>query len=963
LVEWPIILRYSLATFQTTIPTNGQSDNGPLKEDVQEIVTFVDEGVIPSAIALPDLTDLSKGYLNSVISETRDHTIIDFLSRPIIIHQGTWATTDARAAQLYTANFPESLVSIAMYQEKLTGFVGLRATLCIRVQVNSQPFQQGRLMLQYYPYAQYMTNRAALVNMSLSGRSGCPRTDLDLSVGTECDLCIPYVSPHLYYNLVTGQGSFGSIYLVVYSPLLDLSSTTGIEYTVWAHLEDISLQYPTGAPIYTGSTPNRFHLIEKLFSAKTNEEAAKDILDMPPMGEPDTIYAQTELEFLDKHASPSAGVGQIADGLNTLSYIPIIGNLFTKPAWITTQLANLLRLFGFSKPTVAGMVSEMRNRTAPRMANFDGIDMSHRLALASDNSIETIPGMAGTSIDEMAISKVVSIPNYWDNFSWTPSAAAGVILWETNVTPYFIKPYSSTVTDRYVCTHLGYVAQVFGLWRGSIIYTFKFVKTKFHSGRVIISFIPFFFTTSTGSPNVMKCYKMVVDLRTSTEVSFTVPYVSTRPWMFVASPNDTYITDNLWNVSTGLLRVQVLNELRAVEAVTQSIDVIVETSGGPDMTFANPSLPKYIPSSYAITATVPKKVDAHVSKLEEISRLKAKIKNQTSSLPKVLHHKDGTEEYEDCVGLSGSKETECNVQNDKKFHDLLDSESHLLIATNNLYKDTTKVVEPQGVGVDEAIPRNDAQTGRFPVGIDHNAITSNWSPEAFCIGEKIFSLRQLVKRFYHRATTSLNATASGAIIIIPHIPTRPAQSLTSVEAWGYYDYFYYIYAFYRGGMRIKIAVDYTNLETNRYNSLFWVGSVVKMYSSFSKTFETLITRLTASTSFATSTSRTGLGVEGASELYVYSNQEGMVEFEVPYYNVSHITQCSFSNTPPRFTSQEVLRGAEPPVLVTVYPTTSVSSGASDLGYIFRARYTSYRAPADDFSFMYLVGTPVLIERP
>jgi hypothetical protein len=136
LVEWPIILRYSLATFQTTIPTNGQSDNGPLKEDVQEIVTFVDEGVIPSAIALPDLTDLSKGYLNSVISETRDHTIIDFLSRPIIIHQGTWATTDARAAQLYTANFPESLVSIAMYQEKLTGFVGLRATLCILVKVN-----------------------------------------------------------------------------------------------------------------------------------------------------------------------------------------------------------------------------------------------------------------------------------------------------------------------------------------------------------------------------------------------------------------------------------------------------------------------------------------------------------------------------------------------------------------------------------------------------------------------------------------------------------------------------------------------------------------------------------------------------------------------------------------------------------------------------------------------------------
>ncbi len=149
--------------------------------------------------------------------EDRIHTIKDFLSRPIIIQTGLWSSATASETQLYTANFPESLISNAMYQEKLRGFVGLRATLVVKVQVNSQPFQQGRLMLQYYPYAQYMPNRVALVNSTLQGRSGCPRTDLDLSVGTEIEMRIPYVSPHVYYNLITGQGSFGSIYLVVYS--------------------------------------------------------------------------------------------------------------------------------------------------------------------------------------------------------------------------------------------------------------------------------------------------------------------------------------------------------------------------------------------------------------------------------------------------------------------------------------------------------------------------------------------------------------------------------------------------------------------------------------------------------------------------------------------------------------------------------------------------------------------------
>ena len=178
--------------------------------------------------------------------EERIHTIKDFLSRPIIIHTGLWSSTTVAETQLYTTNFPEALITNTMYQEKLKGFVGLRATLVVKVQVNSQPFQQGRLMLQYLPYAQYMPVREQLVNATLQGRSGCPRTDLDLSVGTEIEMRIPYVSPHVYYNLITGQGSFGSIYLVVYSQLRDQVTGTGsVEYTIWAHLEDVDIQVRT----------------------------------------------------------------------------------------------------------------------------------------------------------------------------------------------------------------------------------------------------------------------------------------------------------------------------------------------------------------------------------------------------------------------------------------------------------------------------------------------------------------------------------------------------------------------------------------------------------------------------------------------------------------------------------------------------------------------------------------------
>lgn len=506
--------------------------------------------------------------------EDRIHTIKDFLSRPIIIQTGLWSSATTAETQLYTANFPEVLISNTMYQEKLRGFVGLRATLVIKVQVNSQPFQQGRLMLQYYPYAQYMPNRVSLVNSTLQGRSGCPRTDLDLSVGTEVEMRIPYVSPHVYYNLITGQGSFGAIYLVVYSQLRDQVTGTGsVEYTVWAHLEDVDVQYPTGANIFTGSSPNFASLGQKMSDGKFTEKDLRDIWTSKAYNkQPDKIFAQvaSEITQLKESGTISSGIGQVSEGLSTMSKIPILGNMFTKPAWISAQVSNIFKMLGFSKPTVQGLPCESKLRGQVRMANFDGADTSHKLALSAQNEIETKSGLSGTSADEMDLTHVLSIPNFWDRFTWNTTDATSSILWDNYVTPMKIKPYSSTILDRFRCTHMGFVANTHGYWRGSIVYTFKFVKTQFHSGRLRISFIPFYYNTtiSTGVPDVSRTQKVIVDLRTSTEVSFTIPYVSSRPWMYCIRPEASWLgTDNalMYNAVTGIVRVEVLNQVVAAD--------------------------------------------------------------------------------------------------------------------------------------------------------------------------------------------------------------------------------------------------------------------------------------------------------------------------------------------------------------------------------------------------------------
>lgn len=869
--------------------------NENLTNEQQQIVHFANEGVIPSTETVPDIVQLSTDYLAMTAREERDHTVKDFLKRPIVIHTGLWSSSQAAETQLFTANFPEVLVNNVMYQEKLRGFVGLRATLVVKVQVNSQPFQQGRLMLQYFPYAQYMPKRVALVNATLQGRSGCPRSDLDLSVGTEIEMRIPYVSPHVYYNLITGQGSFGSIYLLVYSQLRDQVSGTGsIEYTVWAHLEDVDIQYPTGARIYTGSTPNYLQLAMDMNTGKlTTEKLQKQIQSGAHTREPDKVFAQVgvELKELEENASLSSAVGAVSEAVTSLGKIPGLGNYLSKPAWITSKLSNIIKALGFSKPTVQGLPLENKLRTQTRMANFDGADVSHKLALSSANEIETKPGLAGTSADEMEFSHLLSIPNFWDRFAWTTSHLTGNVLWDNYVTPFKVKPYSDTIKDRFRCTHMGYVANSFGLWRGSIVYTFKFVKTQYHSGRLRIGFIPFYYNTevSQGTPDMSKVQQVIVDLRTSTEVSFTVPYVSTRPWMFCVRPESAWLGTNntmMYNAVTGIVRVEVLNQLVAASNVHPSVDVIVEVHGGPDLTFANPNAPSYVPYS-------------------------------------------GNFQGADGKAAEGEE---------------------------------TRVMA-QVMGENEAVQRNDAQHGVHPKSIDRHPIKANWSPEAHCIGEKILSVRQLIKRF-----SLLNAATlwrrQDVLLLAPFSVKNPVASVKEATSdfshMGMFEYYYFLYAFWRGSMRFKLLPTQAIKADGRTSSD--LALQVTMTNSVQDTFNFLLDNMSKVDVLQISSFEDTVDRMGSSLQVVRSDLEGMIEFEVPYYNVSHISPAStFTKGEDKpVTVEGVLKGHIPPVIVharVCNPSSVVSPGNENVRSV---TMQSFYAPGDDFSLMYLVGVPPLV---
>jgi len=125
---------------------------------------------------------------------------------------------------------------------------------------------------------------------------------------------------------------------------------------------------------------------------------------------------------------------------------------------------------------------------------------------------------------------------------------------------------------------LAYISRYFLYWRGSIHYRFKFVKTPYHSGRLLLSFEPVYVLKSAGSTTIetsQYLYRTIIDLREQNEVEISVPYIYPAPWQQCI-------------YGTGTWKLIVLDALVAPAMVASTIGIIVEIKGGPDFRWAAP---------------------------------------------------------------------------------------------------------------------------------------------------------------------------------------------------------------------------------------------------------------------------------------------------------------------------------------------------------------------------------------
>lgn len=532
-----------------------------LESDVGNSTTSIHNDTKSQHYEPPLHKDLTKGLIApQVITPIQD--IKTFLRRPYLLRNGTW--TSAMTGTFIAVDLPYEALHKTIYTPKVQGFLNFRATAVVRLQVNANRFCQGRLIMHFIPQAQiagtYPNNR----NTTMMQITQQPNVQLDANTDSEAVMRIPYVSPKLFYDLTTGKGPMGVLYVSVYSSLLYGVGGLDADYSLWIHFEDVELEIPV--------LPGTFLTQASVKGPRENKGITTNVVKKKQVGmsPTDEENPQGPISSLSK---------RIADVANTISMynIPQISDVAGTVGWASNAISGVASFFGFSNPRSEEMHKPYKKSIWNHCQNNDGGTHSEMLSYSVSNKLELLDGLGPSGLDEAAFNYMLSKSVFWNGPVWTATNAYNDIITTFEIQKNQFR-VPSTMTDGTNHWHInywtpvGFMMSYFKYWRGSIKIKLKFVKTEFHTGRLIISYLPHPNAITPGTITIEDTnylLREIIDLRESNEFEFTIPYTNNKSWI---DANDR----------TGSVFVHVLNPLVFPEAAATNIRMLIEVSAGSD---------------------------------------------------------------------------------------------------------------------------------------------------------------------------------------------------------------------------------------------------------------------------------------------------------------------------------------------------------------------------------------------
>jgi hypothetical protein len=285
----------------------------------------------------------------------------------------------------------------------------------------------------------------------------------------------------------------------------------------------------------------------------------------------------------------------VASFAKQLSTVPIIKPFATATSFCAEATGRVASFFGWSNPPVIDDVHAYRSSIFPNFTSPEISNPTEKLTLDPKNELcidSRTVGLDGT--DELTIPSISQRESYIGSFGFTQANAAETLLWSSTVRPSLT--WYDLSAGGYTPTPMAHISQMFSQWRGDLIFRFKFIATKYHNGRVIISWDPYTDITGISDSETVN-YTQVYDLSEGCDVEMRIPYMQETPFLDTSGFSTTYsaITPQtgVIGLDNGALTVRVLNELTAPDA-SSSIDCAVFIRAADNFELANPqNIPKY----------------------------------------------------------------------------------------------------------------------------------------------------------------------------------------------------------------------------------------------------------------------------------------------------------------------------------------------------------------------------------
>ncbi len=566
--------RFSLQSEEVNDDVTSSNASATLVQD-SGTVTFIDNAEGEIVMAGSAVNPVAK------VDGTEDLSLGDFLARPTIIDTTTWSTSDLIGVKK-TIQPWYAFLSNSNIRKKIDNYAFIRGKLHVKIMVNGTPFQYGLLRAAYSPLLGLVSDK------------------IRTTTTTE-PLLTPYSQqPGFFITPAANAGGQMELPFFLHKNWLDVTSATDVQNFGTLNLVVFA---PLGVAVSGGST-------------SVTVQTAAWMTDVELMGSTSKLSLQAEDEY-DEGGMVSKPASAVASIAGYLTKVPVIGPFARATQIGASAIGTIARIFGYTNVPVISNVHGYQPMNAPMLASGHIGTAVQKFTLDPKQELSLDPSLHGLHPqDELAIPYIKSKESYFGSGTWATTNAVDDLLLAVRVSPALYQRANiqntvpTTIGQRVYSTPLSYIGNMFYNWRGSLVIRIKIVATKFHKGRLKISYDPRN-DISTSSPDINTVYTHVVDIGEEDDIEFEIPYHQDTPWLLL----DKTLGDN-WSTSTGLaprtgtdnglLTVRVLNTLTAPASGT--IKVLAFVRGGDDLEYANPAdhiggeTSNRVPSLFALQA-------------------------------------------------------------------------------------------------------------------------------------------------------------------------------------------------------------------------------------------------------------------------------------------------------------------------------------------------------------------------